>query len=367
MQSWIRNVASAALVVSCGSIIHTTYAGAQTSRPKAEEGYSLSVFARGVTGKYKTPDSIAVSAGRVFVGYGDGTLPDGSDGKNTEVVQYNLAGAVEHVYSVPGHNDGLKVDPATHLLWALQNEDANPNLVVINPQTHQAKTYLFQAPPPNGGGYDDIVFRNGKVYLSASNPANNPNNQPAIVQARLEGQSIAVTPVLEGNAQATNVVTGAVVALNLQDPDSMTLDPSGDLVLTSQADAELVVVRKPNTPGQSVLLIPLTSPYGAPQVDDTLFTPTEDGYILIADKSGNTVYALHRRAFTPGAAYSAAQGTSGSQTVGFVGRLDPEFGLLTPVVTGLGNPGGLAFVQTGRESEDEDGRGACDAGSASVR
>ncbi len=55
--------------------------------------------------------------------------------------------------------------------------------------------------------------------------------------------------------QATDAITGSTVTLNLQDPDSMTLDRSGDLVLTGQADGELVVLRKPGQRSQSVLQI----------------------------------------------------------------------------------------------------------------
>lgn len=335
---------SAALLASAA-----TATLAQSTPPKAAPGYTLGIFARGVAGKYTAPDSIAVDQSHVYVGYGDGNKPDGSDGKNTQVVQYSTAGAIEHIYSVPGHNDGLRVNPANHLLWALQNEDAKPNAVVIDPTTHKQVTYSFQAAPPAGGGYDDIVFRQGKIFISASNPANDPNSGPAIVEAKVENRSIVVTPILSGNAQAINVVTGAAVTLNLQDPDSMTLDPSGDLVLTSQADGELVVVRRPGQKSQSVLQIPLTSPYGTPMVDDTLFVPNSDGYILIADKAANIVYTLRKAAFVPGAAYSAAQVKNSGSTIGFLAKLEPEFGLLTPVVTGLGNPGSLAYLKIGDE------------------
>ncbi|HEY0784362.1 MAG TPA: hypothetical protein VGD62_00730 [Acidobacteriaceae bacterium] len=335
---------SAAAIVSA----QPTFAA---SLPTAAPGYAVSVFAAGVAGSYSAPDSIAVYDEHIFIGYGDGNLPDGSDGKSTQVVQYSMSGAVEWVYNVKGHQDGLKVDPYEHFVWALQNEDANPNAVAINYKTHtQSAPFTFAAPTPHGGGYDDIVFRAGKVYLSASNPANNPNTKPAIVQATIgSGNTINVTPVLMGNAQATNVVTGATVTLNLQDPDSMTLDPSGDLFMTSQGDGEIVIVRKPGSTEQSVLLVPLTSPWGTPMVDDTVFTPAEDGYILVADKDADTVYAIRKTVFAPGSAYSAAQATEGSNTVGFVGKLDVEYGLLTPVITNMSNPGGMAFVRTNQD------------------
>lgn len=322
--------------------------------PKAEKGYSISVFAKSA-GNYSKPDSIAVADGHVFIGYGGNGLPDGSDGKTSYIVEYTKSGQVVHVYSVVGHNDGLKAVPDTHYLVALQNEDANPNAVLIDTSAETQQVYKFASAPAHGGGYDDLVIRKGKVYVSASNPANNPNAEPAIVEAALTNGLITVTPVLEGNATATNVVTGQGVTLNLQDPDSMTLDPAGNILMTSQADAEVVLVRKPGTPNQSVLQIPLTSPYGAAQADDTLFTPSDDGMILVADTPANTVYAIRKREFAPNVAYTAAV----AGTAGFVGRLDLSFGQLTPVVTGLQSPHGMAFVKA--HNRDDDDNGNCHA------
>src|SRR5258707_3197330 len=91
--------------------------------------YQLSVFATAPKGM-SAPDSIAVLRDHVFVGYGDGNAPSGSDGKSTQIVDYALDGTVNYTYTVKGHNDGLKIDPSTHLLWAIQNEDANAKLVI---------------------------------------------------------------------------------------------------------------------------------------------------------------------------------------------------------------------------------------------
>src|SRR5271167_3283324 len=118
---------------------------AQTANPP----YKLTTFATAPSG-LSAPDSIAVVGDHVFVGYGDGHLPDGSDGLNSQVVEFRMDGSVVHIYTVPGHSDGLKVDPVTHLLWALQNEDANPNLVIINPETRRQKQYTF-GPTLHGG------------------------------------------------------------------------------------------------------------------------------------------------------------------------------------------------------------------------
>ena len=326
--------------------------------PKAIQGYSVSVFTKGANGN-SAPDSIAVLGDRIFIGYGDGNLPDGSDGKSNQIVEYDTKGHRLHAYTVVGHNDGLKVDPYTHKLWAMQNEDATPNLVIIDPATHTQKLYTFAAAPPHGGGYDDITFRNGKVYFSASNPANNPNAYPAIVEATLVGDTIDVTSALEGNATATNVVTGASVTLNLQDPDSMTLTPSNDILLDSQGDSELVLLHRPGMTNQSVTLIPLSSPFGTPQADDTLFIPSDDGFILVSDTPANTVYMIRRNRFIPGTAFTAADGApdADGNFVGFVGALDLNFGDLRPIVTGFKDPHGMGFVRT--QGDDGGEGGAC--------
>jgi len=317
----------------------------QTATPP----YELKVFANAPKG-LSAPDSIAVLGDHVFVGYGDGHLPDGSDNLNSQIVEFARDGSVVHIYTVPGHSDGLKVDPSTHLLWALQNEDANANLVIINPETHSQKLYTF-GPTQHGGGYDDLVFRGCKVYISASNPANSPNLGPAIVSAALEGNTVDVKPVLAGNASAIDVTNDGAVTLNLQDPDSMTLDPLGNLVLDSQADHQLIIVSNPGASSQRVVQLPLTAltPTGtvAPmEVDDTTFVTSSEGFILFADKGLNTVFALKKKAFAPGAAYTAADGGP------FVGTIDLTTGFITPIVTGLKNPGGLVFIDTSKHDRD---------------
>ena len=328
------------------------------AQPQAPSPYTLSVFANAPTG-LSAPDSIAVLNGHVYVGYGDGHAPDGSDGLNSQVVEYDMSGNLHHVYTVPGHNDGLKVDPYTHQLWAIQNEDLNPNLVIINPETRQQKEYTF-GPTPHGGGYDDLVFRNCKVYISASNPANNPNTGPAIVSARLSGNMVEVAPVLAGEATAIDIPSGKTVQLNLQDPDSMTLDPQGNIVLDSQGDQQLIIVSHPG-PNQSVLRLPLSYLASGVQTsvetDDTTFVTSTQGFILFADKGLNAVYKLTAPAFSPGVAYTAADGGP------FVGTLDLSTGIITPIVTGLSNPGGMMFISSAKS----DGSGEHDWGAEACK
>jgi hypothetical protein len=313
--------------------------------------YKLTVFAKAPAG-LSAPDSVAVLGDHVFVGYGDGHLPDGSDGLNSQVVEFRMDGSVVYTYTVPGHNDGLKVDPITHRLWALQNEDANANLVIIDAETHRQHLYTF-GPTLHGGGYDDLVFSGCKVYISASNPANNPNTGPAIVSVHLEGDLVDVEPVLAGDASSIDIPTDATVTLNLQDPDSMTIDPLGNLVLDSQGDQELIIVSNPGE-HQRVLHLPLSYlKSGVPtavEVDDTAFVTSTEGFILFADKGLNTVFALTRNAFAPGTAYTAADGGP------FVGTLEMTSGVVTPIVTGLSGPGGMVFVDTTKHRADRDQR-----------
>lgn len=348
-------VSFAALTAAACPLAIGTPAAAQT----AVAPYQLSVFAEAPKG-LSQPDSIAVLDGHVYVGYGDGNLPDGSDGKSTQIVEYTMAGGVVHTYTVKGHNDGLKVNPSTRHLWALQNEDANANLVVIDPLNQQQTLYTF-GPTLHGGGYDDIVFDPcGTVYISASNPANNPNTGPAIVRAYTAGNYVEVAPVLAGEASAIDVLTDEAVKLNLQDPDSMTLDPEGDLVLDSQADQELIVVSHPG-PSQRLLRVPLSYRTGSSltrvEVDDTTFVTSTQGFILFADKGLNKVFKLSRQGFVPGSAFTAADGGP------FVGTLDMTTGIITPIVTGLNGPGGMMFVDTtaGAASPPQPQVGSCQA------
>lgn len=328
------------LIVKTNSAAH--------SSPKAIPPYHLSVFARS-THDYTQPDSIAISGDRVFVGFGNGVAKDGSDGKSSTIVEYKMDGMVVRTFSVLGHNDGLRVDPATKLLWALQNEDANPRLAIINPSTGEQKDYSF-GPTPHGGGYDDIVFRRGRVFLSASNPTlsgSGVNTHPAIVRAELEGSTVEVSPVLAGDATAIDIPTEERVMLNLTDPDSMTLGPEGELVLDNQDGAELIFVRQPGTDKQTARRLPLFSSQGVTRVDDTVFARAKEGRLLVTDLTADTIYAISSAEFDTEDAYSAAH------ELGFVGKLDLDNGALTPIVTGLKSPRGMVFVRKETECEKE--------------
>jgi hypothetical protein len=310
--------------------------------PVAQAPYSLSVFARSGAG-YSQPDSIVRWKDSILVGFQNHVAKDGSDRKLSTIVQYSLDGKLQRAFSVPGHNDGLRIVGESDL-WSLQNEDANPNLVVIDLESGHQKLYNFP-PAPHGGGYDDIAVQNGQVFLTASNP-NTPggiNIYPALVRATLHGDMVVLDTVLYGNANAIDIPTGAAVPLNLTDPDSLALDPRGNIVLNSQADAELIFIRNAPTAQRLVGRLQITTAGAGPTtLDDTAFAPDPHAYMLFSDVAGDTIYRIDNRqfGFEPGTAYCT------SDTAGIVGALNLDNGVLTPIATGFGSTRGLIFVQS---------------------
>jgi len=346
---------SAACALLGGWLMASVPATAQTA-PVATPPYTIDVFAKNPSG-ISQPDSIVQWHDNIIVGFQNHVAKDGSDGKSSTIVEFSLSGKVKRMFKVPGHNDGLRV-VGDDDLWALQNEDANPNLVVIELTTGKAKQYQF-APTPHGGGYDDMVVKNGKVYITASNPnldsMGNSLGFPALVRASLSGDSVVLETALNGNANATDIPTGNTVTLNLTDPDSMTIDPRGNIVLDSQADSELVFIRNPLTDEQTVGRLNITSsatgPGGATiTLDDTAFAPRPKAFLLVTDVSGGVIYRIDGGVFgfEPGAAYSA------SDTLGLVGTLNLDNGFVTPIVTGFGSARGLLFVVPDGDRDGDD-------------
>jgi hypothetical protein len=319
-----------------------------SAAPAANPPYSLSVFARSANG-YSQPDSIVQWGNSILVGFQNHVAKDGTDGKSSTIVQYSLDGKVQRTFSVPGHNDGLRIVGESSL-WSLQNEDANPNLVVIDLESGQRKQYKF-APTVHGGGFDDIVVQNGQVYLTASNP-NTPggiNIFPALVRATLQGDMVVVTPVLNGNADAIDIPTGQVVHLNLTDPDSLTIDPRGNIVLNSQSDMELIFIRNVASNSRHVGHLGIKTAAGPVTVDDTAFAPSSSAFMLFSDVGGDAIYRLDNTqfGFEPGTAYST------SDTAGIVGELNLDNGLLTPIATGFSSTRGMIFVRTADVEQDQ--------------
>jgi hypothetical protein len=308
----------------------------------APSGYNVSVFAQNPPNTSQ-PDSIAVDEDKVYVGYGNGTKSDGSDGLPTTIVEYTKSGSLVKTFSVPGHNDGLRVNPITHRVYALLNQDGNPKLTIIDPSTGTELTYTL--PSINGGGgYDDLVFLDGQIFIDASEPkldSNGVNTNPVLATLTLRGDKAIVTPVLSGNTTAVDSATGQTITLNFTDPDSLGITPNGDLIIDGEADRNLITVKNPGTFRQQVSVV------NHPEyvADDTVFAPKAESSLLVADTSGGAVYQVSG-SFDRGTAYISA--SSG----GFVGTINLTSGATTPVFTGFGSPHGLAFLPQKGQFED---------------
>lgn len=298
-------------------------------------GYQVSLFARqpsGITG----PDSLVVDNGFVYIDYQNTTAKDCTDQNTSTVVQYDMNGKMLKTFTVPGHSDGMRADPSSHLLWVTSCEDGNPKFVTIDPSSGTITPYTFPK-TPHGGGYDDLSFLNGMVFIAASNPNLNSagvNTFPAIDKITLNNGKVDLTPVLMGNATATDLIANAKTTLNEVDPDSMTVDPSGQLVLVNQAGSELVFLKNPGTPQQTVTRVPVGD-----QLDDTVWAPSSPGRLLVTDGTIGNTYWINAY---PGTVYTQAPDDSG--TVGFVGVINMTTGFVRPVVIGFAKATGMLFV-----------------------
>jgi hypothetical protein len=323
-------------------------------------GYNLSVFTTAPASNLK-PDSIIQVGTNLFVGYQmSGDVKDGSNPALTnQVVEYNLTSNVtmpSKTFIVPGHVDGLMAKTDTEI-WAMANEDGNPELTIINLTTGAQTTYHPTVNPPlHGGGFDDMQLINGVVYVTASNPTippTIPGLAPTVVSLTLNpnGVTFDVAPVLNDNAMALDITPSiggspnptflTMVPLMLTDPDSEATDASGNLIVDSQADGKLVIITNPGTATQAanVLTLTLFNDKDGPvtPVDDTRFVPSAAGpngqlFMLFTDAT-NTIYKLQAK-FVAGTAYSCGQGQ--------VMMLDMKTGHLTPVAVSVGDPAALA-------------------------
>jgi hypothetical protein len=303
--------------------------------------YSVSVFV-GPQAGLTNPDSIAAFRGTIFVEYANATQPDGSGG-HSSIVQFDLTGKVLHTYQVVGKSDGMKFNPYDEKLWCLRDEDSNPALTLIDPVAGTQKDYTYADPTLHGGGYDDVVFLNGQVFISASNPnLQQPTGQniyPSIVRATIVGTQVFVVPILNGNDTLTDMSTGNPVVSLQSDPDSLKVDQSGNLVLDSQADGDLIFLNAPGFPNQTGYRLHLSNGTTTQvTVDDTIYPTQSSGTIYVVDTAANTVYAVASHVFPPNSAFGNSDGT------GVVGRIDLQTGNFTPIVTGFGSPHGAQFV-----------------------
>lgn len=122
-------------------------------------------------------------------------------------------------------------------------------------------------------------------------------------------------------------------------------------------------MRHPGLSCQKAFRIPLSSDLGGDtlgdtQADDTAFATQTAGQILVADKALGAVFSITTPYFAPGAAYSAIDTFSDpsgtTQTGAFVGQTNLTTGFVTPILSNLGDPAGMAFIPA--ESDNDHGK-----------
>jgi hypothetical protein len=241
----------------------------------------ITTFATGTAVNAAGPDSVTLGRNSVWVSYTNGADSTGLSGSST-IVQYKLNGEIRHTYSIVGSVDGLKVDPRTGRVWALQNQDGNSTLSLINPKTHTVSGPIPYAVTSATNGYDDVVFRGDQVFLSYTNPA--APTDPTIQLLQNGSKPLVVTPILLMGATGTNLATGQTNQPTTDnDPDSLKLTPTGDLMLSSGDDGQLIFVEKPGRSDQSVSFVQLLDPatgLAVSGLDDAVFATARKGTLL---------------------------------------------------------------------------------------
>ncbi len=295
--------------------------------PASAASFTTSVFATGSAVSGTAPDSVTYGNGSLWVEYGNGASSTDYTGAST-IAQYSLSGSVQNTYSIKGSVDGLKYDPNTGLVWALQNQDANSKLSVINPATKVISSYTYGAPytsVASSRGFDDVAFIGSNVYLSESNPSS--PGDPIVVKLNNPTPSspITVSTVLTG--------TGILGA----DPDSLKSTPSGGLVLTSGNESALTFITNPGLATQSAHSVKLSGAAGSKlSLDDSIYATSTAGTFYVADTKTNTVYAISATGLIPGSSLFADVGYA-------FGSANPGTGAFTSISSGSGLHG-IAFV-----------------------
>ena len=254
----------------------------------------MKTFASGTSIGATAPDSITTANGTFFVEYGNGADSTGAGGSST-IVQYDKSGKVEHTYTIAGSVDGLKYNPYTGQIWALQNQDGNSTLTLIDPVTHKVTGPLSFANPSATSGYDDVVFDGNRVFLSYTNP--NGAGDPTLVEL-LNGDhpsgTLLTTTILTDGATGLDTVTGKTEVVPQSDPDSLKLAANGDLIFSSAADGSIIDIQNPGTASQAISFTPIAGipagSVGNAGLDDVIKPSATAGTFYMTDTKSGNVY-----------------------------------------------------------------------------
>lgn len=301
--------------------------------------YTTSVFATAPTGA-KGPDSVTVAAGSVWVSYDGGSLSsDGSQPAGfSTITRYSMSGAVQASYQIAGDVDGLKYDPNRGMMWAVQNQDANSHVVLIDPSSTTATTQLSFASPSATQGIDDLVFTASGTFLSVTNPTASTDTTLGKVVAG--STPVQFTTVATAGQTGTNLVTGATGFVpSTANTDSLKVAPNGDLVQTTGNRDTLLYIHNAGQQNQSFSYLTLTANGASVSgLDDSLYLTAASGRIFASVTGSDQVLAVDYAGVTPG----TLVGSIGSlKEIGFI---DPTTGNVTPFVTGLAGIHGLDVV-----------------------
>src|SRR5271157_3314026 len=261
--------------------------------------FTAKVFATGttLTPTATSPDSVGFGLGSIWISYQNGADSTGLPPGASTVVRYSLSGAVQNTWSIAGNVDGMRIDPSGQV-WALQNNDGNSTLTVINPTTLGTTLYPFGSSYTNvpNRGFDDAQFLKGTTYLSETNPAS--NSDPIVLKLTTGLTSpLQIAGILNSQFTGTNLATGMVTTDTITDPDSLTQTPKGDLALTGEADQQVVFIHNPGAPNQSESFLNLLG-VGNGKLDDTAYVTAKSGYFIMTDTGANTVYKIYASGLT---------------------------------------------------------------------
>jgi hypothetical protein len=188
------------------------------------------------------PDSISFFNGSFWVVYTNGASKTCGGGDST-IVQYDTDGNVLQTFSVPNYVDGLRGNPADGKIWALQCEDGNSTLTIIDPVAHALSAAISYKVPSSSQGYDDAVFsgsaathdgvfatsKSGTFYVSDTS-----NNQILAIHATglIPGSLFASVGGMNTFAQV-DLGTGQLtplVPMNVPHGATFVADPPGNVI-----------------------------------------------------------------------------------------------------------------------------------------
>jgi hypothetical protein len=297
---------------------------------------SVTVFARGASVGSTNPDSICQGQNSIWVAYTNNSVSTG--GGLSTIVQYDLQGNVLQTVKLAGGVDGLKNGP-NGLIWALQNQDGNSALTLINPQTGILPgSPLHYVVTSTSRGYDDVAFLGSEVFLTYTNPA---GPEDYIVQNITSiGPPITVSGILQDGASAMNIATGQTQTIPATDPDSLKITPDGELVQTEESPATLVFIKNPGAANQTVSFLNLIDSTGAAvsSLDDPVFATSSSGTFYVSDTSNNRILAIKATNLSVNSLYASVGSLNAFVSV------NRKTGVVKPLVENLNGPHGNLFL-----------------------